>query len=176
MERLTFSDLQNLSRFDEGRVRDALAEIREMFLKLNDVGERQPMNWVALTKAFVSAQAKKLERYENLKERVKQYRKSMYPENPALSRIKIRAEGLIELGRRSDPIHLKEALNLVNIGTHPAKLVEDPRFVALQGYVAAMQVPPNLEDARRLYSHAIAMKLEPDIEQLRAWYLVERES
>ena len=175
-EPLTFGDLLNLSRFDEGRVRDGLSEVREMFMKINDAGSETTYELGALTKAFVSEQAKKLERYENLKERVKQYRKSMYPENPALTRIKIRTEGLIELGRRSDPLHLKEALTLVNNPSHPAKIAEDPRFVALQGYVAAMQAPPNLEDARRLFANAIAMKHEPDIEQLRAWYFVEKES
>jgi len=175
-EPLTFTDLMNLSRFDEGRVRDALSEIREMFLKINDAGRETTYELGALTKAFVSEQAKKLERYEHLKERVKQYRKSMYPENPALTRIKIRAEGLIELGKRSGPLHLKEALALVNSSSHPAKIVEDPRFAALQGYVAAMQVPLNLEDARRLFANAIAMKHDPGIEQLRAWYLVEKDS
>ena len=81
-ESLTFSDLISLSRFDEGRVRDALSEVREMFLKLNEVGIETTYELEALTRAFISEQAKKLERYDNIRERVKQYKKTIYPKKP----------------------------------------------------------------------------------------------
>src|SRR5208283_1552788 len=126
---LTFSDLVSLSRFDEGRVRDALSEVREMFLKLNEVGLETTYELGALTRAFVSEQARKLERYENIRERVKQYKKTMYQENPLLTRLRNRIEGLIERGRHYDTSLLKDAWNTLVNGSHPASLVEDPRFM-----------------------------------------------
>jgi Putative DNA-binding domain len=172
---LCFSDLTSLSRYDEGRVRDALSEVREMFLKLNEVGNETTYELGALTRAFISEHAKGLERYEYLRERVKQYKKTMYPENPVLTRLRNRIEGLVEHGRRSDPPVLVEAWRLLANGSHPASVVEDPRFMDLQGFVAAMQSPPKLDDARRLFSHSFAIKREPDSAHLRAWYLAERE-
>ena len=67
---LTFGDLANLSRYDEGRVRDALSAVREMFLKLNEVGSETTFELGALTRAFVTGQAQKLSHYDSIRERV----------------------------------------------------------------------------------------------------------
>jgi hypothetical protein len=54
-------------------IRDALAEIREMSLQINEVGQDTTFQLGALTRAFVSEPSKKLELYSALKERVEKY-------------------------------------------------------------------------------------------------------
>lgn len=125
---LTFADLANMSRYDEGRVRDALSAVREMFLKLNEIGSETTFELGALTRAFVNGQAKKLTHYENIKERVRQYKKTMYPENPVLTRLRNKVESLVERGGRYDPTFLQEAWAVVCDRSLPVSIVEDPRF------------------------------------------------
>ncbi len=50
---LTFDDLLACDCYDEIRVRDALADIREMFLQLNEVGTETTYQLGVLTRAFV---------------------------------------------------------------------------------------------------------------------------
>jgi hypothetical protein len=37
-------------------------------------------------------------------------------------------------------------------------------------------MPPRIDDTRRLFGHVFAMKFEPEIEHLKRWFLVERNS
>jgi ABC-type oligopeptide transport system ATPase subunit len=173
---LTFTDLVNLSRYDEGRVSDALSVTREMFLRLNEIGNETTFELGALTKAFILSQAKKLAHYENIKERVRQYKKTMYPENPVLTRLRNKIENLVERGRRYDPTFIEQAWTAISEETFPVSMTEDPRFLELKGYVGSSMNPPRLEDARRLFSDAFKLKHEPDAIHLRAWYRAENES
>jgi hypothetical protein len=68
-EPLTFADLTVLTRYEGTRVQDALVEIREMFLQLNEVGTETTFQLGALTRAFVVEQSKKLDLYPALKAR-----------------------------------------------------------------------------------------------------------
>lgn len=174
---LTFSDISALTRYEDRRVHDALAEVREMFLQLNEVGAETTFQLGALTRAFVLDHAKKLERYSALKERVEKYKRNFYPENPILSRLRDRVEAQVIRGRHSyDKETLKEALRTVMDPSISPRITEDPRFISLQAYVYANQIPPNLEDARRLFGHVFTMKFEPDIDHLKTWFHAERDS
>jgi hypothetical protein len=176
-EPITFADIVALTRYEERRVSDALADVREMFLQLNEVGTETTFQLGALTRAFVIEQSKKLERYGALKERVEKYKRNFYPENPILSRLRERVESLVAKGRRfQDKESTKEALQFVMDKTLSAKVTEDPRFISLQAYVCVSQNPPNLDDARRLFGHVFAMKFEPDILHLKEWFYAERNS
>jgi hypothetical protein len=64
----------------------------------------------------------------------------------------------------------------VNDASLSPRITEDPRFLSLQGYVAANQAPPKLDDARRLFQHAMSMKGEPEIKHLRSWFFAELKS
>lgn len=174
---LTFSDIAALTRYEEARVRDALADIREMFLQLNEVGSETTFQLGALTRAFVLDQSRRLDLYSALKERVEKYKRTFYPENPILSRLRDRIEGQVSRGRHFfDKETLKEALRSVMDPSLSPKITEDPRFISLQAFVNANQIPPNLEDARRLFGHVFTMKFEPEIDHLKTWFHVERDS
>lgn len=174
---VAFEDIVALTRYEEGRVRDALADIREMFLQVNEVGGETTFQLGALTSAFVFEQSKKLDLYPALKERVEKYKRNFYPENPILSRLKDRIDSLVARGIRSaDNDLLQQALQSVTDPTISLKISEDPRFISLQAFVYASQSPPRIDDARRLFGHVFSMKFEPDIEQLKRWFFVERNS
>ena len=176
-EPIVFADIVALTHYEAGRVRDALAAIREMFLQVNDAGEEATYQVGALTRAFVLEQSKKLDQYPALKERVTKYRRSFFPDNPILSRLRDRIELLISKGRRfGDKEALKQALAITMDKTLAPSITEDPRFNCLQGFVSATQVPPKLDDARIYFGRAFAMKFEPDIEQITSWYFAERDS
>ena len=176
-EPLAFADIVALTRYEDSRVRDGLADVREMFLQLNEVGTETTFQLGALTQAFVYEQSKKLDLYPALKERVEKYKRNFYPENPILSRLRDRVEALVHKAHRfSDREALRVALQTVTDRTLSPKITEDPRFMALQALVYASQIPPNLDDARLLFGHVFAMKYEPEIDHLKRWFYVERDS
>jgi Schlafen, AlbA_2 len=176
-EALAFADIVALTHYEESRVKDAVAELREMFLQVNEVGAETTFQLGALTRAFVVEQSKKLDHYAVLKERVEKYKRNFYPENPLLSRLRDKIEGLLARGYRlSDPEAVKQAYSLVTDRTLSPKISEDPRFLSLQAYVCVCQSPPKIEEARRSFGHAMMMKFEPDMEHLKKWFWIERNS
>ncbi len=173
---MAFDDIAALTRYETSRVKDGIADTREMFLQVNEVGQETTFQLGALTTAFVSEQSKKLDLYAALKERVEKYKRNFYPENPILSRLKDRIESLVNRAIRFNNLDfLKQALQLATSQTSP-KISEDPRFLSLQAYVYASQQPPRIDDTRRLFGHVFTMKFEPDIEHLKKWFSVERNS
>jgi hypothetical protein len=176
-EPMGFSDIVALTRYEERRVRDALADVREMFLIVNEVGEEATYQLGEMTRSFVLDQAKSLDQYPAIKERVAKYRSNFFPDNPILSRLRDRVESLVYRGwKSSDKEALKKALDIVTDRTLSPKITEDPRFNALQAYVYASQQPPQLDDARNHFARAFVMKFEPDIDHMKAWYFAERDS
>src|SRR5205814_10640775 len=73
-EPMGFSDITALTRYEESRVRDALADVREMFLIVNEIGEEATYQLGEMTRSFVLEQSKRLEQYAAIKERVAKYR------------------------------------------------------------------------------------------------------
>lgn len=176
-EPLTFSDLAALTRYDESRVTQAIADVREMFLILNDVGAETTYSLGALTRSFLTKECSKLDHYAALKERVSKYKNDIYPENPVLTRLRHRVETLILRGHREkDPAFLRQAWHAVIDPNLPVKMTEDPRFLSLQGLAACRHWPPLLDDARRFFSNAMQMGSEPEVDHLRQWFIAERES
>jgi energy-coupling factor transporter ATP-binding protein EcfA2 len=176
-EPLSFSDLVALTRYDESRITDAISDIREMFLQINDAGPETSYEVGKLTRSFVTEESKKLDHYAAIRERIQKYKASIYPENPLLSRLRDKVENLIERGyRQKDAAALQQAWTIVSDRNLSPKISEDPRFLSLQGYVAAHQNPPKLDDARRIFSNAFLMKSEPEAHHLRGWFNAERHS
>jgi hypothetical protein len=174
---LNFVDLVALTRYEEGRVRDALADIREMFLLVNEIGQEATYQLGSMTRSFVLEESKSLDQYSAIKERVAKYRSNFFPDNPILSRLRDQVESLVYRSWKSqDKNALDKAVTLVTNKTLSPKITEDPRFHSLQGYVCVNLRPPRLDDARDHFNRAIAMKFEPDIEHLKAWYFAERDS
>jgi len=113
-EPIVFDDIVALTRYEQRRVRDALAHVREMFLQVNEVGTETTFQLGALTRAFVFEQSKKLDLYVALKERVEKYKRNFYPENPILSRIRDSVEALVHKGDRvQEQEPLRQALKIV---------------------------------------------------------------
>lgn len=173
---MAFDDIAVLTQYEATRVKDALADVREMFLQLNEIGPETTFQLGSLTQAFVLEQSKKLDHYPVLKERVEKYKRKFFPENPILSRLRDRVERLVSKGYRfGDEQPLQEALQILSDRTLPPKISEDPRFTALRAYVSACQKNPNMEDVRRLFKIATEMGLEPDLDHLKRWYYAERD-
>jgi hypothetical protein len=61
---LGFADLVALTRYDDQRVSDALADIREMFLLVNEIGKEATYQLGSMTRSFVLEQSKSLDQYE----------------------------------------------------------------------------------------------------------------
>ncbi len=115
VEPIGFSDLVALTRYEERRVRDALADVREMFLIVNEIGEEATYQLGEMTRSFVLEQSKTLDQYAAIKERVTKYRSNFFPGNPILSRLQDRVETLVYRGWKfSDKDALKKALELVS--------------------------------------------------------------
>ncbi|WP_249154133.1 ATP-binding protein [Bradyrhizobium manausense] len=176
-EPLTFSDLVALTRYEESRVRDALADVREMFLIVNEVGKEATYQLGEMTRSFILEQSKRLDQYAAIKERVAKYRSKFFPDNPVLSRLRDSVESLAYRGWKfGDKDALRKALELISSSSLPPKITEDPRFNCLQAFAYASQRPAQLDDARSHFDRAFVMKYEPDIEHLKPWYFAEKES
>ncbi len=140
-EPMAFSDLVALTRYEESRVRDALADVREMFLLVNEIGEEATYQLGEMTRSFVLEQSKLLDQYAAIKERVAKYRSSFFPDNPILSRLRERVETLVYRGKFSDKDALRKALELISDKSLSPKITEDPRFNCLQAYVYSIHRP-----------------------------------
>jgi hypothetical protein len=79
---LGFADLVALTRYEDQRVSDALSDVREMFLLVNEVGEEATYQLGAMTRSFVLEQSKSLDQYPAIKERVIKYRTNFFPDTP----------------------------------------------------------------------------------------------
>ncbi len=174
---MVFADLVALTRYEENRIRDALADVREMFLIVNEIGEEATYQVGEMTRSFVLEQSKRLDQYAAIKERVAKYRSKFFPDNPILSRLRERVETLVYKGWKfADRDALKKALELVSDTSLSPKITEDPRFNCIKAFVYASQQPPQLDDARGHFGRALVMKFEPDIEHLKAWFYAEHKS
>ncbi len=174
---LIFSDIVTILTVEESRVKDAIAAVREMFLRVNDSGTEATYTVGALTASFIISQATKLDRFPQLKARVDAFKKTFYPEVPELTRLKFSVEHSVERGRifgQNNLLH--EAWRRVENSSLAPTITEDPRFKSLVGFVAASTIPPKLAEARSAFEYALAMRFEPEIKHLKAWFEAEKAS
>lgn len=174
---LSFSDIAAILTVDESRVKDAIADVREMFLRVSDSGKEATYTIGALTTAFILSEAKKLDRFPQLKARVDAFKKTFYPEVPQLNRLKFSTEQAVERARNSnDAALLEQTWRRLESSELEPGITEDPRFRSLVGFVAASMIPPRLAEARAAFEYAINMRFEPELKYLRSWFESEKAS
>lgn len=154
----------------------AIATTREMFLEVQDVGGETAYSLGKLTSSFIRRAASTLDKLGIIEARVNSFKKTFLPSFPELSRLIERNEPLLARAFRYGDIEAAErAWRDLDPTNHPPKIAEDPRFRALRGYAALLQVPANIEQAASDLRFAISMKYDPAISYLALWHKVSEE-
>jgi hypothetical protein len=176
-EPVTFSQLETVLRVAPSRLQDAIGEVREMFLKIDQVGEEALFSLAPLTRKFIAGEKNTIQLYHVIKERIKAYKRTSYISNPKVAEEVTRVERLIPPRFASQSAEsAAEAWRVVNRNSLQPVVTENPLFRSLYGYVAASCSPPRLSEARDAFGYALQMKLEPDLRYLLAWFTAERNS
>jgi Putative DNA-binding domain len=174
---VTFSQLETVLRVAPSRLQDAIGEVREMFLKVDQVGEEALFSLAPLTRKFVAEEKDTIQVYNVIRERIKAFKRTSYISNPKVAEEVTRIERIIPprfAGHSADTA--AEAWRIVNRTSLPPVVTENPLFRSLYGYAAASCSPPRLTEARDAFGYSLQMKFEPDLRYLLAWFTAERNS
>jgi hypothetical protein len=173
----TFSDLQTVLQVDQSRVRDAITEVREMFLQVDDAGHEARYALAPLTTSFVKSKRQELVGYGPLRERAKTYQRTALISNPRVAKLVSEIDRLLprRVGENYEDA-VRQALRMVTDGTLPPNVTEDPLFKCALGYVYVSLSQPRLLEAREAFAYATQMRHEPEFRYLNAWFYSERQS
>jgi hypothetical protein len=173
----TFSQLETVLQIDSSRLRDAIGEVREMFLKIDQSGDETLFSLSPLTRQFVASRKDNIKAYNVVRERVRAFKRTAYIANPWVAELVVRVERIIPpryVDHSAD--RTLEAWRVVSDPKLPPLVTEDPLFRSLYGYVASACRPPRLAEAREGFLYAVQMNYEPEYRYLEAWYAAERQS
>jgi hypothetical protein len=172
---VTFTDLSAILAIGDGRIKDAIANTKEMFLVVNDAGSETTYSLEPLTREFVSNVATTLDLYGTIRARVGVFKKQFFSQNPLVSRIELRVENLLRRAIK-DPSCASEAWTILIDKSLSPSITEQPQFKELLGYVACQLNPPKLMEARSAFDYVFNTNYEPRIQRLRTWFFAERAS
>lgn len=175
-EPLAFDDLVVISQVEQSRVKDGIASVQEMFLTTEDAGANSLYSLGDLTKAFVMRASLELDLIDTIKARVRHYRSSHYPDRPELSRLQVKMERALPELRQGDLDRMQALAVEMNSRKFEPSIFEDPRFLALRGYVQLLLPNGSRVNAREDLRRALSFKFSPDEAYIRAWFEMERNS
>lgn len=167
-QKATFGDLEAVLQFDAQQVNDAIGQVFEMFLVVEN-GEQTRYSLGQVTKTYLIHVSQKLDLYPVIKERVSNYLKNFHPKNREISQMKAKAD--MYIARRN----AHAAWEIVSRRDLDPKVTEHPEYRMLKAKVAAAQNPPLIQEAREAFSYCVAMRYE-DIQGMRDWFHMERAS
>jgi hypothetical protein len=173
---LAFDDLVVISQLEQSRVKDGIASVQEMFLTTEDAGANSLFSLGDLTKAFVMRASLELDLIGTIRARVKHYRSSHYPDRPELRRLQVKMERALPELRQGDMDRMQALAADMNSHTFGPSILEDPRFLALRGYVQLLLPNGSRVNAREDLRRALSFKFSPDEAYIRAWFDMERTS
>ena len=164
-------------QIDPSRLQDAIGEVREMFLTVDQVGDEALFSLAPLTRQFVAGRKTSVQYYSIIKERVRTFKRHVHISNPKVAEEVSRVERIIPPRFATHlPEDAMKAWDVVNSSKLPPIVTEDPLFRSLYGYVASSCNPPRLSEARTAFEYAQQMKFEPDFRYLLAWFAAEKRS
>lgn len=173
----TLNDLEIILKYDLEMLTDAISLVREMFLETKEVGKETAFDLGILTKTFVLAQTKNLDRFAVIKERVKSLKRPFHPKKPELSRLMSKINNRVSRARHTrDESSLNLAWAELTATELDASIGQDPRYLAFKGYIATQMLPNKVIEAREGFLDAWKMGLEPEVDHLLAWYTTEQHS
>lgn len=176
-EGASFRDIQTVLQVDGTRVRDAIGQVREMFLQIDEVGEEARFSLAPLTRSFVSSRQSTLRGYHIVRERVRAFKQSIRISSPAVVMVITKIQRLLPMRDSAySREQLSEALRVVTDPALSAGVTQDPVFRSALGYVCALQQPPRLTEAREAFEYSIDMRREPEFGHLLAWFNAEKNS
>lgn len=176
-EAASFDTLKIILSADDTKLRDAISEVREMFLEIDSIRSEPLYSITTLTKGFVDKQKQSIKGFATIRERVRNYQRDLKRISPEVASIAAEVTRRLPFRNHApNPEAVKSALSFVNNESLREKITEDPAFKSIRGYVLARQSPPNLTEARDAFNDALAMKYEPKFGELRAWFEAEKGS
>jgi hypothetical protein len=167
--KVKFEELQAALQYSEDHIKDCIAQTIEMFLVAHQDNEATEYSVGQATLDFLKLVGPQLEYYEKVRYGVKYYISSHLAEDPLVSK------GIFELERLMRRGDLDSAAEIILAPSLPAKVSQHPQFNMIAGLVFAKQDPPKYDLARAHFRRGAQGRLR-DIEAMRQWYWMERNS
>ena len=144
-----------LNFFSEEQIQDAIAECRDMFLKVTqEPKQKTDMYTLGLaTRSYVLEVSKALDKFPNIQAKVRQYQSGIIAPNQALNNF------IMQVIKRSNRDH-GGAIKLMENKELPPAMIEHPSFKRAYAKLLSKSKPPRLMDARELFDQSL--KLVPD--------------
>ncbi|CAL4868191.1 hypothetical protein MMA231_02466 [Asticcacaulis sp. MM231] len=144
--------LQQVLSFKDEQLQDAIAETRDMFLKVEygtDGGDQYSLG--AATSSFIQMISKKLDKFPAIEARVKHYLSKSSVTPPSLLVLLERANRQVDQGQA------ESAWTFLNNTSLPPAVTEHQAFKATLGRVAASLKNPRLGEARQAFEEAYGL-------------------
>ena len=170
-----FDELMAVLRAGENTIRDAISEVKEMFLELDLSGSETLYKTSPLTNSFINKRKTSIKFYSSVRLNVKNFKKTVRISSPELAKISSAVDRL--LPKRSRTFHetnISEALRVVQSNDISEQTEADPVFRAYRGFVEAVQTRPNMTRCRQDFDFVVGMKYEPPIHFLSAFFEAEK--
>lgn len=173
--KISYDDLIALMYDNAAIVPDALDEVQEMFVQVERTGDRSTYRLNDLTRSFVLEAAQELDRYTGLRSRVQKFVTNIYADSPELNKLLRNVDRLLRGARlHGDTTSTAEAWRMLMAAKSSDAIREDPRYMAICGYVALMLSPPNMAESRDYFQNSFAMRHGPQPEYVREWFIAEQ--
>jgi hypothetical protein len=149
-----FSELLDISRFDENQLKDAISECAEMFIRTSHEGEETKYTLSQTTKSFVSLASPEISKIEFIKERVGNHKKTFLPNNPKLSTLLSDATKLVAFK------DIDGAISVMTREKADPKVSEDPRYKEFMCNLSILKSDP--VESYEYFSEMKKDKYEPE--------------
>ncbi len=170
---ISVEDIVTISRIDASKVKDALAAVQEIFLTSETIGEETFYSIGPLTQKFVLSASEKLDLFETIRSRVKNFKHTFYAESPALNRFVQRFNRSSATAANGESSYLKNLVREMDDEKSP-QLTEDPRFLSLRATARLTLDRRDLSKARSDFQTAMDFRFSPEQDQIMLWTQAEK--
>ena len=166
---MTYSDIGAVTRIPDSKVKDAIGAVQEMFLMSELDRDETIFSIGTLTKTFLESQIEKLDLFQVIRTRVENFRRSAYPESPALARLARELASAERQARVGSIEPLDDLIWKMRSDRLPTELKENPRFLTLHAYAQSLKTPVNMAIVREEFESAIALGYTPPFDFMQRW-------
>lgn len=167
----SFATLRDILQFSPEQLQDAVAEARDMFLRISpsSTGQGDLYDIGAATRLFIGEMSSQLDRFSSIQARVQHFNSQSKVTPSAFIPLISRASRMIKTGSP------KEAVNFLTKANLPDAFKEHPEVKALLGKAYACMTPQNVLEARKSFESAYTLGYR-HYEMYISWLNLERDN
>ncbi len=145
---VSLEEMQAILKYDTDSMNECLLEVIEMFVDKFESMDGTKYSLGRMTKQFVIFRSQPMPRFEEIKERVINHRKTFHPQLPQINRLRAKAERYLFVARESNSSKdIESAWHVINDKTLSPKITEHPAFKELSADISLKMPVPRITEA-----------------------------